>query len=305
MQRDMVVVDNIQINEIAISDVRYLFEKIVDVFAFLSVSSIFIGGTGFFKTLLGYLMLGMNPSITVCSAVFLISFGVYTLDKIADMDKDITNMPERLKFLKGRKKLIKSYSIAAYIAAVALVFIDNPQSVLIVFIPLAANIIYGTRVHPKLPRLKDIPLMKNLVVASTWSLVTVMLPAMHLANPRSLTVALLAYFMLIKMFINTVLYDVRDVKGDILAGVRTIPVLMGTRKTTAILILLNSTLLPWLAFADNSIRPLAAILVIYGYAYILYFRVKRNPLALDFCVDGEWMLVTILLAIMSVFFPFN
>jgi 4-hydroxybenzoate polyprenyltransferase len=268
---------------------------IMKIFAFLSVSSLFIGGTGFFKTYIGYILLGMHPNLQVCFAVFLISFSVYTIDKIADLDKDITNMPERMRFLKGRKNPVLACAIAAFLFSMALTFLDKPLSLLIILVPVAANAIYGTRLIPGLPRLKDIPVMKNVVVAVSWALVTILIPALHLSNPESWIVFMVVYFMFIKTFIDTVLYDVRDVKGDRENGVKTIPVLIGPEKTVLVLLALNSSLLCGLIFVDGVIKLLMIALIVYGYAYILYFKEKRNPLALDFCVEGEWMLATVFL----------
>lgn len=122
-----------------------------------------------------------------------------------------------------------------------------------------------------------------------------MLPAAHLSNPYGYTTGLVIYLMLVKTFVNTVLYDARDVKGDKESGVRTIPVLLGSKMTLIILLAINSTLWPWLLFIDISLRLFSAILIVYGYAYILYFRERRNPSALDLFVDGEWILATALL----------
>jgi 4-hydroxybenzoate polyprenyltransferase len=268
---------------------RLVIERIL---TFLSVSSLFIGGHGFFKTFIGFMLLGMNPSIQVCLIVFLVTFCVYSLDKVVDMDKDLTNMPERRNFLYERRKLVLAYSIAAYILAILLILLDKPWGLPIVFLPFIANAFYGSKPFKSLPRLKEIPLVKNLVVAGTWALVTTLLPALHLANPFTAGVALVVYFMLIKTFVDNILYDVRDVAGDRENGIKTMASLLGERKTLVILLAANSTLIPWLLLAPEAIRPLALALTIYGYAYIIYFSKKRNPLALDFFVEGEWMLIT-------------
>jgi 4-hydroxybenzoate polyprenyltransferase len=114
------------------------------------------------------------------------------------------------------------------------------------------------------------------------------------SNDTKTIIAFVFYFMLVKDFINTVLYDIRDVEGDRETGIQTIPLLLGPRKTTALLLALNTTLLPWLVLANPCARPLATALVLYGYAYILYFRKIRGPLALDFFVDGEYMIAVVL-----------
>jgi hypothetical protein len=50
--------------------------------------------------------------------------------------------------------------------------------------------------------------------------------------------------------------------------------------------------LPWL---KEFSRHLALFLIAYGYLYILYFSEPRDPLALDLCVDGEFMLACLFL----------
>jgi len=270
-------------------------ELVRKIFTFLAVSSLFIGGTGFFKTYIGYYMLELEPNLVISFAVFLISFCVYSLDKVADVNNDRTNMPERCGFLAGRRNMVIAYSFAAYIGALAIVWMIEPMAVPVVFIPFLANAFYGTKLISGVPRLKDIPVMKNLIVAIAWSLTTILIAGYQVLFSAPFMVGMVVYFMLIKTFIDTVLYDVRDVKGDREAGVKTMPVLLGEKKTIAALLLLNSTLIPWIMLAHESVRPLAAILTVYGYAYIVYFRTRRNPLVLDFIVEGEWMLATAML----------
>jgi 4-hydroxybenzoate polyprenyltransferase len=275
-----------------LNEVQTALEAIL---SFLSVSSLFIGGHGFFKTYIAYILLGMCPNIFVCCIAFLVTFGIYSLDKIADMDKDTTNMPQRKSFLSRRRNLIFRLAIASYILAIILTLLNNPVTLPIIFIPFIANAFYATKIHRDLPRLKDIPFVKNLIVALAWAMVTTLLPALHMTNPANMTVALVIYFMLVKTLVDNILYDVRDIKGDKENGVRTMAAILGRRKTTALLLMINSTLLPLMFFARADIRPLMLLFTLYGYAYTLYFNKRRNPLALDFFVEGEWMLATIFL----------
>jgi 4-hydroxybenzoate polyprenyltransferase len=166
-------------------------------------------------------------------------------------------------------------------------------------IPIAVNAVYGTRLIPGLPRLKDIPVMKNFIVAFSWSLVTILIPAAFLPHsqygPLSILTIAVFYFMFMKTFIDTVLYDIRDETGDRINNVRTIPVLIGPKKTTAVLLILNTTLLLVLPWFGGLSKLLVLVLTIYGYAYIFYFREQRDPLALDLCVEGECMLASLFL----------
>ncbi len=277
-----------------------LLTTLKNVFRFLSVSSLFVGITGFFQTFVGYTLLEETPNIQICFSVFLMTFSLYSLNKITDIKEDSINMPERVRFLKGRTNAIVTYSIAAYLLCMLLILLDKPTSIAIVLIPLIANALYGSRLIPGLPRLKDIPVMKNIVVAISWATVTTLLPSAHIVG-ANLTIVLVLYFMLAKAFINTALYDLRDIIGDKEKGVRTIPVLIGPKKTSYILLAINTTLLPLLMLMGASIRFFAAALVIFGYIYIIYFSNVRNLLAMDLFVDGEWMLMSIGLLLLKEF----
>lgn len=272
-----------------------LINTIRKLFFTLTVSSIFIGIAGFFLVYLGFFFLGLNPCILTCSSAALMTFGVYNLDKLTDCDEDKVNTPERERFFSGRRNLAKLSSVGAYSLAIILMILSKPLAVPIILSPVMANAIYASRLHPGVPRLKDIPIMKNITVAFIWATGGALLPALSFSHEQNIPIAMVFYFMAVKMFINTVLYDVRDLKGDGENGVKTMPIILGEQKTLVVLLCTNSTLLPWLAFANVNIQPLAVLMVFYGYLYILYFRKRRNSLVLDFFVDGEWILAGILL----------
>jgi len=106
------------------------------------------------------------------------------------------------------------------------------------------------------------------------------------------------------MFINTVLFDVRDVVGDALNDVKTIPVVIGIKKTRRFLLILQSSLLVWLALFLDSFSRYYVILIIsmiYGYLYIIYFccENEHNGVLRDVLVDGEWIIMSVLVWIYS------
>ncbi len=265
-----------------------------EIFTFFSVSSLTVGATAFFITFIGHLLLGLKPNLQICSAAFLLCFSVYSLNKLTDVDEDAINMPERAGFLAGRRRLVLYTSLGTHIISILLIFLVKPLAAPILFVPHAVNAIYGTKLIPGVPRLKDIPVVKSMSVALSWGLLTTFLSAIDMVVISWKLIALVFYFVMVKMFINTVLYDIRDVEGDRETGIRTMPVVLGTRKTVVILLALNSTLLPLLSFVDGVARLLMMVLIVYGYAYIIHFRDRRNPLLLDIFVNGEWMFASIL-----------
>jgi 4-hydroxybenzoate polyprenyltransferase len=227
-------------------------------------------------------------------------FSVYNLNKLTDLKEDAVNMPERLNFLASRKKFILYCSLIAYAFSAMPVFLDNPLELPIIFIPLAANAVYSLQLIPGIPRFKDIPIMKNVFVALSLTLVCVLLPATHLAAGTETLLKVVFFFILTKLYINTVLYDIRDIEGDRENGVRTLPVLIGAKKTVGFLLALNCVNLIWLSFVNYSIRPIAVALILYGFMYIIYFRKRRNFMIMDFFVDGEWIIAGIILQALRV-----
>lgn len=276
----------------------YLDQIFKKIFLFLAVSSLYIGCTGFCMTFAGFILLGVTPDLHACLAVFLTVFSVYSLNKLTDRKEDAINFPERLGFLAGRTRLILVYSLMSYALSVLLIFWEKPIFVPVIFIPLLANALYSSKIIPGLPRLKDIPFMKNLVVACSWALVCVLIPAAYL-ECLDARVLLIIYFMTLKSLINTVLYDIRDVAGDRENGIRTVPCLLGPRKTLLILLAMNSMLLPLLVLIDGISQLLIGGMIIYGYIYILHFSKKQSPLSLDLFVDGEWMLACASIMLLS------
>jgi 4-hydroxybenzoate polyprenyltransferase len=121
------------------------------------------------------------------------------------------------------------------------------------------------------------------------------MPAITQENFLFLPVAAVAYLMLIKDFINSTLCDLKDVRGDKENGVRTIPVILGPKNTKRILFALNSTLLPLLFLAKAKTLLMMALLISIEYLFIFAFGESSRPTILEFFVDGEWLLICLLL----------
>ena len=264
-------------------------------FNFLTISSLLIACTGFFQTAGGYILLGTTPNISICAAVFLMTFGIYSINKLTDIKEDAINRPDRVDFLKGRERHIGAYSIFSLLISAALAYHIEQTALLILFVPFIANCVYSSKVHPALPRLKDIPCVKNIVVGLSWALVCTLMPAVTLEEAQLPSVALVIYLMFIKDFINSTLCDLKDVNGDRVSGVKTIPVILGPQKTRRILMILNSLLLPLLLLVKGKTLIIYSLLILTEYAFILCFGESSCPLVLEFFVDGEWLMTCLLL----------
>jgi 4-hydroxybenzoate polyprenyltransferase len=109
------------------------------------------------------------------------------------------------------------------------------------------------------------------------------------------------YFFFIKSYTNSILFDIRDIEGDSLNGVKTLPIVLGRNKTKILLLILNSILVFWFIFSyfQGFFHRYLVVLIFaiaYGYWYILHFCREGIKIgkSLDLLVDGEFILIAIL-----------
>jgi len=272
-----------------------LFDKFA---SFMTISSIYIAIIGILEAYFPFLLYQININFGLLLAAFFLTFTVYNLNKLSDIKEDLINLPERAGFISRNKKPIICATMASYIAALSLAFLQNPFAVLIILFPLCMGIVYSIKILSF--RLKDVLGMKNITIALAWATTGSFLPLAVLSRPF-IQVALVFYFLFLRCVVNTTTFDVRDIEGDRISGVRTIPVVFGRSKTKNLLLILNSTLIPWLAvsyFAGFFHQYLFVLIfaIAYGYWYILHFCKDGLKIgkSLDLLVDGEWILIVVL-----------
>jgi len=276
-------------------------DKFKNIISFLIVSSIFIGIINLLLIYFCFLLFGLSLNLNILLAGFFLTFSIYNLNKLTDKAEDLVNAPERAEYVIGKEKIILCFSIVAYIFALLLGISTNILSVPILLFPFFIGVIYSTKILSMfgLSRLKDIVFMKNFVVTLSWTVETIFLSAIFL-HGTFLTTLSLFYFIFTKIFINAVSFDVRDLDGDRKNAVRTIPVTLGISKTKNLLLILNSTLIPWLAisYLSGFFHQYLLVLIFaiaYGYWYIIHFCKEGLKIgkSLDLLVDGEWIPIVI------------
>jgi len=179
-------------------------------------------------------------------------------------------------------------------------FLENIMTLPVILFPLFLGALYSLKLNSKFPRLKDITGVKNITIALSWSAGTTFLPVIYLSEKRFLLIIMVFYFFFLKSCINSIIFDVRDIEGDRRNNIRTIPVLLGKDKTRKLLLILNTTLIPWLiiSYYEDFFHKYIFILIcviLYGYWYILYFSgdgIKKGK-EMDLLVDGEFIMITI------------
>lgn len=278
---------------------RAYLPRIGDLVSLLMVSSLFLSISSVLMLYLSFLLFGVALKPILLCAMFLVVYSVYSLNRLTDQEEDAINAPERSIFVEGNERFLLAVAIVSYIAALVLGWIESPFAALILLFPIITGIAYSKNIFSAvgIPRLKDIFLIKSLVVASSWAVCAAFLPVLYLSG-NFIKLGFIFPFFFIKMFINTALFDVRDVTGDTLNDVKTIPVVIGIKRTRQVLLILQSLLVVWLVLFSEIFSKYCVILtvsMIYGYLYILYFCNKNDhgKMSWDVLVDGEWIIMSV------------
>ncbi len=140
--------------------------------------------------------------------------------------------------------------------------------------------------------------MKSLIVAVAWAVPPALLPVCHAGLHADVSTAIVGVFYFSLVFINTVVFDMRDVEGDIVSGVRTIPVILGMRRTKLVLTILNVCLGAAIVYGGLSCMGLPVTLllivsVLYAQWYITSFnRLCTEKILGELLADGQFILLS-------------
>jgi 4-hydroxybenzoate polyprenyltransferase len=268
--------------------------------SFLISTSIFLAISGSFKIIFSELLFNIyNHNISILT--FLITFGVYGLNKLTDLKEDAINNPDRAKTIRKIEVVFKIAVALSFIFSIVLGYLVSFLTLPVLFFPLFLGALYSLKLSKNLPRLKDITGVKNLTIALSWSVVSTFLPVIYILEKKEVMIILIFYLFFTKSLINSILFDIRDIDGDRKSNIRTIPVFLGKEKTIILLLILNSTFIPWLLIANHSgffqgYSFVLLFLIFYGYWYILHFsrEINNTGKSMDLLVDGEFILIAIL-----------
>ena len=206
--------------------VTFNFSNIGRILAYSSIYLSFAGGAMVFLSC--FLQdIPFSPVSTLI--MILVTYGVYNLNRKTDEAEDSVNHPERYSFTKRYVTILSLSAAMAYIGAVILGLFHGFEAVITTLIPLFAGVIYSIPLLPQrtgFSRIKEVPVLKSIVVAFAWAVPPAFLPAYLVSSGITTQTLIVAMLFFILVFANTVMFDIRDTSGDAAAGVKTIPVIL-------------------------------------------------------------------------------
>ncbi|MDH7593207.1 MAG: UbiA family prenyltransferase [Methanomicrobiales archaeon] len=216
---------------------------------------------------MAFLLSGIAPSANPCIASALVIYAVYTLDRTIPCAEDRVN---QLGCWNADRRAGVVVCATAYAAGALLFAWDG--LLLVPLLPLITGYLYtrGVSIAGRSLKLKRGAGVKNLVIGLTWG-ASIALVIAHWASNAIVPCCILLFFG-VKLFINSTLFDMKDMEGDLSAGIRTIPACLGVRRSRLLLAFLS--LILHLAMAllifQGYIRPESIIIGYSGLIGVLF-----------------------------------
>lgn len=251
-------------------------------------------------------------SLTLPAIMFLVTFSVYNINRKTDGNEDAINHPDRYSFTSRYGEILSNSAIFAYILAIVLALCCGLKTALISAIPLICGILYSFAWMPpgfRYRRLKEIPVVKNFVIAISWASAPALLPVYSNVSDVNVATLVVFIFFFISAFTNSVVFDMRDIKGDIASGVRTIPAMFGAKGTIKILTslnlffgLINLFLYPdYISF--GFVYLFVAGMIYTNFCVLTFGKIKKANLICDLVTDGKFILFGSFLYIATAYCP--
>ncbi|MFA4929086.1 MAG: UbiA family prenyltransferase [Patulibacter sp.] len=187
-------------------------------------SASLVGFSGGLRFYLAFLLAGVAPNLLLVVAASLIIYATYTLDRSLDNKEDEVNHKE---FMGASKTAGLAASAIALMVGISLFFSKQLFSPPV--FPFIVGILYsrGIPVGKRCIKLKGGSGIKNLVIGITWGGTI----GLVVLSTGMVTAALvIAIYFGMKLFINSTIFDLKDVEGDLAAGIRTLPIVLGEKK---------------------------------------------------------------------------
>ena len=245
------------------------------------------------------IVLGRVPSWDLLLMAYLFSLGAYSINRISDFEQDEVSHPDRTAYLRSRKGALKGMAVGSFALGYVLALLRNLIFFSALLVPLVLALAYSVssgrmKSALGLPRLKEITLVKNVTISFGWSLVPVLVGLYYLDLPAA--VLGLAPFIFLRLMVNTIFFDQRDLEADAKFGVKTLPVKLGMAGSTRVMDVLDLASGAYIVgLVAVGIAPLFALALLvfvpYSFLYRAYAKSGKHGDSLrDLAADGEYLL---------------
>ena len=260
-------------------------------------SNVFISVAATSVALSTMLLAGLEPDPIALFIVFAATLFVYSLNRITDIEEDRENVPGRADFTERYGRVLLAAGAALYLLAIGGGVALGLPGAPFLALPAVAAALYS------LFHVKRVLLVKNLIVGVSWGVIPLGVGVYYGTGPRA-EVLVLAAFFTIMLTVAAAVFDIKDIEGDRAEGIRTAPIVFGVRATKVGALAVTAAVavgLVALVATGALARRFLVLLGFLGYvaAYVPFATRDRGALFYGFVVDGEHVVLAVLVVVME------
>ncbi len=216
------------------------------------------------------MLIGMEPLKQLLLISYLMPLVVYNYNYFGEMDNDESTNPERVHYMRSKTALYPM-TIIGYMAVLAIALCTYANWGLIEFVSIL--VVGGVLFTVILKDLtKMIPCFKNIYTALIWAFGGTFFPVFYLSLHVGWFFILVFLFMFSRSIANGIFFDLKDLKSDRARGLKTLPALVGKKRTIQFLYGLNIIgFIPLLAGIYIGAIPLFGLALLPLMAYSFYY----------------------------------
>jgi 4-hydroxybenzoate polyprenyltransferase len=247
------------------------------------------------------MLMGIEPLKGLLLITYLMPLIVYNYNYFGEMDLDASTNPERVHYIKS-KMAVYPYIIVAYILILVAALCLYTNWGLIEF---AAILVIGGILFTVVLKdfTKKIPLFKNAYTALIWAFGGTFTLVFYMSLPVGWFFILVFAFMYMRSIANVIFFDLKDMEGDAARGLKTLPAMVGKKRTIRFLYVFNVIgFIPLLAGIYIGAIPVFGLALLPLMAYSFYY-LRRAETAGDIelravsytLADAEFLMWPVLL----------
>lgn len=224
--------------------------------------------------------------------VYLGSYAPYIYNRYKELKKDFLTNPIRTRHIEKyfrHTPIIISFSLLIIIGI--FLYFNKISALLFAIFLILLSFSYSIFFKGLS---KKIIGFKNFYISLGWALLVVLL-AIYYSSPIALSLFLIALFVYLRLFVNTIFFDIKDIEIDKEEKLLTLPVVLGQKRLIQFLSLINIlAVLPVIIGVVYRFFPFYSLILLFTIPYSGYYLNKAGKETSGFLyyviVDGEYIL---------------
>lgn len=226
--------------------------------------------------------------------VYLIFYSIYLYNRFKELKGDFLTNSDRVRYLSGHVEYIPFIIFCSILIIILiLAHFANFWGFILGFLVLTSGLLYTNYFKKITKRLIG---FKSFYVSFVCALLVIFL-AFYYLFPLGLPVIFVFTFIFLRLLVNTIFFDIKDIESDKKNKLKTIPVFFGRKKTLLFLYVINIiSFTPIILGVYKNFLPLFSLSLVVFYFYSLYYlrKIKSKKINIQnlsyVIADGEYLL---------------